>query len=336
MKNPFELHTPSVFVINSPFQALCTVAAIRQLQILQYKVIVTISTKNPRYGQLKSVLENFKIPFNQDVYKAKDFFKKIGAFIPHISCYKRLFIGDFRYIDKLYIGARYVSNSSHVVHIDDGSVSIAFFKGVSSFKAKKNELVAYNLFRILRKLKVHKNFLTIYTDIPNHNYNIEPLSLTTVSPLQLKQKRGIYIVGTNSNEYCKGLNIKRQTFLQKLEELIIYLQEDSSGNDIIYIPHGRDDSFDIQMLCKQHQIHYCKPHSPIELFLCTQEFSPLSIWGFTSSALYNLKKIYPSSKVVNIVYCSPLGGAALDTYLSISEYYEQNGIELHKKYLKNE
>ena len=96
MKEPFELHTPSVFAISSPLQVLCAVAAIRQLEINDFRVAVCYAKGDARNEQLWSILDYFKMydrvlmpisKFNLFLYRLKSMIHRnsINAFLLVIS-----------------------------------------------------------------------------------------------------------------------------------------------------------------------------------------------------------------------------------------------------------
>ena len=64
----------------------------------------------------------------------------------------------------------------------------------------------------------------------------------------------------------------------------------------------------------------------VEMYILQQQVIPKIIYGFTSSALFNLKKIFPSCKVINITLNYPNSVGALD-YYNITQYQCVNGIE---------
>ena len=66
----------------------------------------------------------------------------------------------------------------------------------------------------------------------------------------------------------------------------------------------------------------------IEMELLTHKYNPLAILGFTSSALYNLKKIFPETRVVNVLYERDDSNMAYQEYKMLSDYYLNNGVEL--------
>ena len=171
--------------------------------------------------------------------------------------------------------------------------------------------------------------MTIYTDITNPKYNIEELSLYSIfSPQGKRPEKDVIVVGTNAVIYCKGRGISERALTAKQRELIKQLTKEYPDEQIVYIPHGKDKSEYAQQLCQEYGCEFRRTDLPIEMELVHQPFAPKAIYGFTSSALYNLKKIYPSTRVVNILYVSNKEAQGYISYRKLSDYYEKNGIEL--------
>ncbi len=55
--------------------------------------------------------------------------------------------------------------------------------------------------------------------------------------------------------------------------------------------------------------------------------APEAIYGYTSTALHTLKKLFPTARVVNILFQSPEDKPFYQDYVMCSEYYQKNGIE---------
>ena len=68
----------------------------------------------------------------------------------------------------------------------------------------------------------------------------------------------------------------------------------------------------------------------VELELLNQPNTPMAIYGYTSSALYNLKKIFPHTRVINVLMDGDENNIFYRRYLMTSDYYMKNGIELIK------
>lgn len=336
---PFDKFVPSVFVISSPFQALCAIAAIRQLEITDYKMALYIPRNDPRNGQIIKLLKDNDIEYT--LYRKHRCFNsvlsyrfRLGAIYRRNNHYLRLYVGDFRNYMQLYIGANYVSDGSSLIYLDDGNVTIALLKNQISNPFHGLNKLFITLISKHRNITTFRNLMTIYDDIPNEKYSIFALQLSYAirdNKNEMSDRmRGVYIVGTNIKKFCKPLGYKYNDFIKKLDEIMKRLCSEYPNEPVIYIPHGRDTSEYAQDICHRYGCQFRRADVMIELELLQQPYSPLAIFGFTSSALYNLKKIYPDIRVVNILFDGDENNEHYKEYLMISKFYEQNGIELIK------
>lgn len=336
--NAFGLKAPSVFVVCSPFQALCAIAAIRQLKIDDYKMIAFFPKGNNRNKQLLNILELYHVDFESFTRLSGivDKWYKLDALRHRKSAYRRLFIADFRNPTMFFVGCRFVSDEANIVYLDDGSATISFLQDHVA-----NPITGVNKWFMQkvtnrRSFLLLKNVLTIYDDIPNPKYNIESLDLSIIinnrnNIGRAKEKNGIYIVGTNISNYCIPLQYPTEKFIKKLEELFVWLKDKYDGDEIIYIPHGRDESKYAQDICGKYGCEFRRANEIIELELLKSPNPPKVIYGFTSSALYNLKRLFPHTDVVNILYNGNISNINYQEYLLLSEYYQRNGIETMKQ-----
>lgn len=336
---PFDKHIPSVFVVCSPFQALCATATVRQLEIEKFKMIVCFPKGDPRNEQLKRFFSENHIEHNTQLlwrWPLSGFvniLNRLRAIFCRGGKYQRLFVGDFRNQNLFYIGCRYANDKSSVVYLDDGNITIAFLKNlIPNPVCGKDELFVKAISKY-RKMELFKNFLTIYNDIPNSKYNIASLDLSMVIPNTNRDallKSGVYIVGTNVNAYCHALNYSYDMFIRKLDELVARIRTEYPSEQIIYIPHGRDKSLYAQNICQKYGCSFHQADMMIELEMLNLPV-PIAIYGYTSSALYNLKKMFPFVRVVNILFDGDESSLDYQGYLMTTDYYKKNGIEVLKE-----
>lgn len=332
--NPFGSHRASVFVVTSPFQALCALAAINQLEIYDYKIFAVLPYKESRNQQLIRFLSEQHLDF-VPVNTRNSFLRikllQLKALFMKNKSYTRLFVGDIRNMTELIIGCCNVSDGSDIIYLDDGNFSLSVLKGIVSFKNGKY----YDLLTRVRKMGLHRNLLTIYHDIPSPNYIIEPLYLDNAfkrnNALNEDAKHGVYVVGTNIGLYCKSVGISEEQYIQKLDLLLQYLKNTYPEQRIVFIPHGRDKSLYASSLCEKYGLFFMPSSTMVELELTKQSAIPLAIYGYTSSALFNLKKLFPTTDVFNILYEAIPAGPAQQEYESWSSYYSGNGIKTIKE-----
>lgn len=332
----FELGIPSVFVIASPFQALCSIATIKQLKITEYLIVALMPSDDIRSSQLRSFLEKEGVLFTAITqfnwfiwlyYKQRAYFHKNNK-------YKRLFIGDVRSVVLHIIGFSYVSDDSEIVFLDDGNITVSVLNDEITEPMNRINIRRINMISRIRRFGKRCNFLTIYSDITNSKYVVKQLDLSQVISTKSRDtvnKKNVYIIGTYLLRYCEPLGIPTEKFISVLDNLFYNIIESNPSEHVVYIPHGRDDSEYARMLCERYGCEFHRPEIMVELELLNQDCYPLAIYGFTSSALYNLKKLFPDSSVYNILICFDENNVFYREYKALSSYYIQNGILLQEE-----
>lgn len=333
--NPFEKKTPSVFSVCSPFQILCAIAAIRQLEIDDYLMVVRLPDGGERNDQMTNLLRTFKIKYRSiKTINMNRILLKMR--LPHFGRYKRLFIGDFRDLLNCYIGCGLVSNHSDVVYLDDGNVTINQLSCREFGNIIENNLVQLKKIAKYRGLVFYKNLLTIYDDIPNNNYNIESLSLKRILSERKSSitNKDVYVVGTNVDSFCIPQGLEEKSFISYLDFLLYQLKIQYPKENIYYIPHGREYKLYAETLCEKHGVIYRRSSIMIEMELISSPNIPKAIYGFTSTALFTLKKLFPSTMIVNILFKNKEDNPYYIDYCEISDYYQKNGINTIVKSLQ--
>ena len=325
--NAFDSSTPSVFVIGSPLQALCLVSAILNLGIDDYQVVVINSV---RLEQVKSVLDRFGIDYSLRFvgwHRWRMRLYRISSFFHRYNRFKRLFIGDFRNETLLYFGLQYISDGSDIVYLDDGNATIPLFDGKRTTPPLGRIDIKYaTLMTRLRNISFMKYFYSIYTNLPNEKFVIKFNSLEILNRnTDGEDNRIVYIIGTNTIRYCEIMNVTERRIINILETVIQEIRSKYLQTEIRYIPHGKDTSVEVKRLCECYCVDYKKLDVPVELYFVDQHY-PIAIYGFMSSALYNLKQMFPTSDVYNIFVPPPGEGDIAARKKSIAEYYNKCGI----------
>lgn len=329
----FEKITPSVFVVSSPFQALCAMAAINQLGINDYKIIVHFTNVQMRNQQIKFFLKAQGIKYTSYLpNRVTLLYYKYLSFRSQKVRFSRLFIGNHNDYVGLHRGLCCVSDGAHIVYLDDGALSITLFNG--DLKERKSNDVISQLESIAKRRNFcfFKNFLSIYDGIPNKSYTISKLNLDCfISNRREKQLGGVVIIGTVLIDICRVYNFTNEQMIKKMEDLILYIKTVHQGEQIYFYPHGRDShpsetkELFIRCGCVYKTCDYM-----IETTLMEMELQPVAIYGFTSSALYTLKELFPQTKVVNVVYVPKSFNSVYKEYGGVTQYYQKKGIETYK------
>ena len=329
---PFAKHTPSVFVAYTPFQVLCAVAAIRQLEIDDYLILAKLPRGEVRNSQTKALLEKYHINYKQPFFfgRLSLYFYMCMAFLHRKNRYTRLFIGDLRDVSSYYVGFNYVSDNCQVVFLDDGNITINYLQDCISEPMKPHHRAMLDKIAKRRNMEVGHNFLTIYGDIESPKNHICQLDLHFVvedKESKARQAKDVYIVGTNIERYCVPLEIPEDVYIVKLGELMQNLRQQYPDDTVFFIPHGRETMDYGQKLCAKYGCVFQHPKMMIELELLNKPCPPKAIYGYTSTALHTLKKLFPTARVVNILFQSPEDNTFYQDYVMCSEYYQKNGVE---------
>lgn len=329
--DPFEKKTPSLFLISTPFQALCALATIRQLEIKEYKIIAHLPKGVIRNAQLEAYLQKNNLSYvrftpnriTKRLYRLLCLVRKTRGF-------KRLFIGNHNDVMGFYRAITEIVDGASIVYLDDGVQSISHFKGSLLERKTPKTIKFLNLIQNRRHLEMFRYYLSIYDGIENNDFIINKLELKYVigKEHQGKPIKGVIIVGIVLKESCIIYNITEDNLTKKLENLIVDLQIKYPDEPIIYIPHGRDKSEYAQILCKKYNCEFRKCDTMIEIALMEDLYIPKAIYGYTSSALFSLKEIFPQTEIVNIVYESKRKNKIFQETESISNYYEEHGIKM--------
>lgn len=321
----FKKHIPSVFVVCSPFQVLSAVEAVREFEIEDYLFFVHINAnERNRIDQTFKILDEFHVKYETiDFIKSWSKIRLLKALIPRFSKYKRAFIGHFR-VDYLFHTAfSHISNNSVVVYLDDGMNCLTLLDNSFTFGNTFNHKII-DIASKLRNINYHKHLFTIYSDfdIKNKKLNIYKNTFKNISfNTTVQQDDSVFIIGTVVDDYCKAAGISVNNYLSSLETIFKNLR--SKNEFIYYFPHGRDNNSNIKLLCDRHDIKCIRPSSTIEMFMFDAQFKPKSVYGFSSSALFNIKLFFPQIDIFNYMY----NNNQEEGYETIAKYYEKHGIK---------
>lgn len=330
IKDVYAKGLPSIFVVGSPFQAMCAVEAIRDFEIIDYKLYAVLN-KNARDNQMLSVLDFFNVDYEKinkytDIYP---YYKRILILIPKNNHYKRAFVGSIRSGLFYYWAMRKISNKSIIVSLDDGADTVVLLRN-SKIKKAKSSFSCMNDFLLwitskMRRIQIKKHLYTIYCDIVNDKYIIYPNTFRHIYPQDKKAcQEGIYFAGTNPSSYRKQMRLTEDEYFDTIEFIMTQICNEYRNEIKYYIPHGMDCEEHVCFLCKKYGFKYLRPACTIELFMCSLDKTPIAVLGLGSSSLYNIKKLFPNTFIRN--YLLKKDGLINDIYKDISYYYAQNGI----------
>lgn len=317
----------AVFVIScSPFQVMCLIEAVHAFELRDYKVLICYDDKElPREKNTFRLLEKYGIKyevesFNYRITKTD----RLKMLKPVHNGFDLAFIGDC--CDELlcYKAIRYVSDGSTLIYIDDGTATIHFFNGLFQITGKLRKY--YDLVTRIRRLDFDNFFFTIYKGLSDDKHSCIINSFNFFASQQLKkgEPKNIILLGVSTDVYCNVENITADVYFTDLHKLIVEIQNKYPNDSIIFVPHGKDTYNTPKEICDKMGLIYQPSEISVEMMLLESPDRPKAVYGFRSSALYNIKLLFPDTDVVNVTF---QGNQKINKDIEkASEYYERHGI----------
>lgn len=313
------------FVITSPFQALCCIEAIQQFNITSYHIYVMVYNGfNKREKQVVSLFNSYNINNISIRYCSK--FSFVTFFITNIiPSFDVVFTGDFYSSSFVLFSVLNIKKGGDLVYLDDGNSTLGILMNqLETFKLNgfitKLIIAATRLLFRLKNIDKKKTFYTIYSDIENSNYHIIPDFFSSLAVNREMKINVVLFIGTSPSSFIRVNNINEEFYRKVLFDSLSSL---SAINKVIYIPHGQDTDSSVEKFCIDNGVEYRRTDTCIENYVLREGWNPIEIYGFTSSALFTLKKMYPQSHVTDIRIVS---SEPNEEYEIISNYYSNHGI----------
>lgn len=212
-----------------------------------------------------------------------------------------------------------------IIYLDDGSSSLNLLN--NGVRLRGFLKLIYNIVCSAMKIEKYHMFTSYYRN-PTDKIKVVPNNFSIMATYMENYQVDdcVYIVGTAVDEYCEYIGIDIKLYLVKLDALFSELNKTSSRR-IVYVPHRRDNNREVIKLCSKNCIDYEHLDIAIEIFFCKHKKCPKEIYGFGSSALHNLKMLFPKSQITNI-FLEGSNVKGVDEYMNIGKFYQSEGIKL--------
>lgn len=322
---PYKMKNKALFILNSPFQAMCAVEA-----ILHYKV------QNPSF---------FIFDCEDSVKKTKSVISSCGgdvSIIPHAGTvalikflkgntardYNTFFVGDYYSYDQYLIAILLSKIKSRIVYLDDGTSTLDMLPPFCRKRSKgiTSRRLAYLVLDIMSKLKrIRSTFFSIFDLSSFKQFPYETNTLSTWKKFDINHQTvgdSIFIIGTNSSV----LSFKGCSYIDILQKTIEYIRTRFPKANIYYCPHRRDKN-DYSDYLDERGLHTFSTKVSVEVDFLKQRITPRLIIGFASTALLSLKSIYPTVDVCS-VHIEDINAETNKSIRSIESYYKNNNIEI--------
>lgn len=323
----------ALLIVASPFQLINVRAALEHFRIKEYNLYILKDNHSDRHKQIVLMAEYYQMEYDlldyrKVVYINKWHFVKnfMSLFLPYKNAiYDIIIHGDYRNVYPLISFYPLLKKEGKICFVDDGNATINVFKGKDI--AMKEQLLYY-LLKVVMKLDSIKPFdyLTIYSDVDTNLFNVIPNNLLVIDVPKISDNI-TYILGTNTLLHAKYNATSVSVFLSYINVALKDIINTPNVGKIMFLPHGREQSPEIEDMCREYNIEYKKLDECVESFFVKQDKYPKCVYGFGSSALFNLKKMYPSCECVNL-YIKGNIEEHNAIYDEINTYYEKHGILL--------
>lgn len=349
----FAKGTSSCFFVMSPFQLLCALEAIDEFEIKDYKlvfVLLDVPEFAHRNDQMREMAHHMHLKYEECDFMQisyDEFFERKGLFAsPKTNKYDRLFIGDYYATPLLMISSLYASKSALLLYTDDGNSSISIIQGKprdnrpmgwmrqwiwyrDEYKVQQRIRTRVQNVLLERGIKCTQGFFTLYNDLPSKDFVLYPNRLCHLSnrvPKESPDKPVVVIVGAAIAAYAKQNRIPETELESIVNAQLSNVSLQHPDREILYVPHGRDTNLNVRQYCETLHFVYQKIEEPIEYYLLRNGLQPDYVYGFNSTALLNLKRLFPSANVSNCFIEKRYDNSYYNFFSAVRLYYEQNGI----------
>lgn len=288
----------TLFLVESPFQCLCMIEAVHHFNITNYDVLIPYGDEYSN-NMMFRFLEEKGIPY--EAHPIAHIIYDVFPFIFSKKKYKNIFIGNY-YATKSYPLAVALSGYKAAInYLDDGTQALGIFSNSPRPRYNKISIkIVIFFYKGLAYIKRSKEkcFFTMY-DVKSDKFKIEKNSFDIFSNYDCKEKRGAYIIGTNSSL----LKFANASYIDYIKSIIDRIKDLYPQEQIYYCPHRRDyNNEKYKKLFQDLGIQFFETEVSVEYDFFTKQINPKYVIGFLSNALFTLKKMYSEINVETVSY----------------------------------
>ena len=323
----------ALLIVASPFQLMNARAAISYFQIKEYKLYILKDNDSDRHKQIANMAEYYHMEYELIDYMRDIFISKKQFLIKYMKSffcnskgtYDMIIHGDYRNVYPMISFYPLLRKRGAICFVDDGNATINVLKGKDVNTTTK---VLYLTLKISTKLKRINSSLyyTIYDDLKTELFNIIPNHTLKNNTSDISDNV-TYIIGTNTILHADYNAIPLSLFLSSISNFVKEIKNNCETEKIIFLPHGRDLSQEMPKMCTEYDIEYKKLDECVEFYFAKQNKYPKTVYGFGSSALFNLKKMFPYCECINL-YVRGFIEEHNKIFDEINVYYKKHGIML--------
>ena len=297
-----EKEKSAIYIIGSPFQALCAIEAKHYFNCFKNDFFITyLSDEIKKKSTIINIFNNFGINIYQEIILPK-YFNYLKYVITNFfknTKYDYIFIGDYYNTAYYLLALTFKKRGSKIIFLDDGNSTMEAFS--FRFKYAKSRGTAYYLRHLITKtfcfplFKNSNTFFTIFSSTETNYFNIIPNNFELIRANALNKDlsdESIVIIGTNLVEM--GLYSKEDY----IKLLVNVLKKYPQAHSIYYFPHRGESEIKLNDIEKISNMIIKENNTCIELEIINNSIAPKLIIGFGSTALFSLKMLYLNSVVI--------------------------------------
>lgn len=321
----------AIICVASPLQALCAIEAIKHFKIENYRLYVVndyMSLSNI-VGVLGKNISYEVLPFKTKWYLQLYFM--ILCLVSSHGDIDYLIMGDFRLFALKFRFLPKLRKNGKIIYVDDGNYLVSLSKGLCQLSLPTRvRSFFFSWVTYVRSINDNNYFTIFYQLINKKEWNLIHNNMESLSGLADSREKAVYIIGTASSIYCDAIGISSDRYKTVLLQVMKTLKKKFPNDLIYYIPHRRDDASWIKDACDEVGIKYYKCESCIEIDIIHRNASPIEIFGFSSTALITLKRLFSKTKVTNLFIEGGCNKQGVKEYMSLVDDFIQLGIQTQK------
>ncbi|MDX1799496.1 MAG: hypothetical protein R3303_01110 [Marinobacter sp.] len=322
-----------VFLASTPFQLMGCTEARHHFGSQDYRLLVVRPDNKTTVRQMRFLLDEFGWPRDRVIWLSKvTFYPKVAALLRRLRRQP---------IDIVYVGNRgswlqeiiYLSlQANSLMFLDDGIGSTVLYyrdaragKSKSRIPDRKRRLLALLGLRI--DAKDRSGPLTFFSCFPL--VSLEAVQVVQHDFPAFRQHFGLSDAPDDRNRgsdvgYLGQRHGKTELRRQLVQHLTKLRQRHPAPSRIVYLMHRKQTRDDIEDILHASGVEAQKSRLPIEIEVALAKTRFKAFYGFTSTALYTLKVMFPWLDVYQIE--DPLVAAAVHYPPEMSDLFRQAGV----------
>lgn len=326
-----DMKKSAIICVASPLQALCAIEAIKHFKIENYRLYVV--NDNISLSNIVEVLGE-KNPYEVLPFKTKWFLQlyfMMLCLFPSHGDIDYLIMGDFRLFALKFRFLPKLRKNGKIIYVDDGNYLLSLSKGLCQLSLSiKVRRFFFSCVTYVKSINDNNYFTIFYQLINKKGWKLIHNDMDSLSGLVESSEKAVYIIGTASSIYCDTVGISFDRYKTVLLHVMKSLKKQFPHDVIYYIPHRRDDATWIKDACDAIGIKYYKCESCIEIDIIRRNVSPIEIFGFSSTALITLKRMFSKINVTNLYIDGGCNSQGVKEYMSLIDEFIQLGIQTQK------